>query len=309
MDELRRIFIKKIRYDIQPTSEYIKILPNTYQIIKQNINLLNNDNLNEILVYLCRNYDVHVNNVTFLNIIEIIFYSENLTSVSDITLITLCSLKPDLYNKFILKGINPSVNHLLIACEIIRGNNKITDLIQNILEHKIIPTRECFEKLLHKGDFIPLTTVRIVNILNYFIEFGLTLDLSDIKKLVPHHIETDIKKFGIVPDDELINLCLKERFFPKYLDDVKITESHLHELFKYSCNHDIDNVKLFIEKHNLKCDFECLQNVCLKDYSIKDDIICYLIDKQHVKPTKEILQILIKQNKYFYLFGSIVDNL
>jgi hypothetical protein len=301
MDEIRYIFIT------QP-SDYIKSLQDIYQIIKQNINLFSNDNFNEILVYLIRNYYAYKDDITFLNIIEIIISSEKLTSVSDITLITLCSSEPDLYNKFILKGISPSVGNLLIACEMVKEYNKITDLIRNILEHKIIPTHECFEKLLQNRNS-PYSNNTINNILNYFIEFGLTLDLSDIKKLVSLHIEIDIKKFDITPDDELINLCFKNLYFPKYLDDVKITETQLHELFKYLTSLNIDDIKLFVEKHNLKCDFECLRNACTKDFSIKKDIIRYLINEQHVKPTKEILQLLYKQDNKFSLFSIIADNL
>jgi hypothetical protein len=79
-------------------------------------------------------------------------------------------------------------------------------------------------------------------------------------------------------------------FFPKYLDDIKFNEKYLHELFK--CKVTIDNVKLFLEKHNLKCDDTCLLNAIRVPNN--EDVIMFLINEQHIKLTRECFKLLIE---------------
>jgi hypothetical protein len=179
----------------------------------QPIELLTNDDLNKTIekIYFsyisCLNRNEHENPMP--NLIDTIKYILNkITKIDDYILITICNVTPNLYKELVTsQKIIPSHNHLLCACAY-RDHN--IDLIQTILEYKVLPTHKCFEKILNScvvnSNYQPIfyNYDYQISIINLLIYFGLTLDLSDVKKLAKLSIEIDIKKFDITPDEELI---------------------------------------------------------------------------------------------------------
>jgi len=271
----------------------------------QPIELLTNDDLNKTIekIYFsyisCLNRNEHENPMP--NLIDTIKYILNkITKIDDYILITICNVTPNLYKELVTsQKIIPSHNHLLCACAY-RDHN--IDLIQTILEYKVLPTHKCFEKILNScvvnSNYQPIfyNYDYQISIINLLIYFGLTLDLSDVKKLAKLSIEIDIKKFDITPDEELINICMKNHFLPKYLNDISITQSQLHKLFfSYFENikkfdeftQDLDN---FVQRHHLKYDITCLQNACQTQFN-NDNIINYLIKVQYIEPDITCLKI------------------
>lgn len=94
----------------------------------------------------------------------------------------------------------------------------------------------------------------------------------------------------IKPSVNKLDTSFIHSFFPKYLDDIDLDEEHLHELFRHKAT--IDNVKLFLEKHNLKCDDTCLLNAIRIPNN--EEVIMFLINEQHVKLTCECFKLLIE---------------
>jgi hypothetical protein len=326
MESIRQNFrylnVYKDRHD-----EYIKAIPKLQKNITNNIDGFNNNNLNDILFGICyyldRLYNLDQQNKNiFDNLIITVLQSKNLKQLDDYTTVILCTRNENLYDELILQEkIKPSFEQLVLACKNIFQEEYNVKLIQKILEHKIIPTHECFKYLFDKKaqtyTIIHNIRVSIVKpyrllykvdeIVNYMINFGLTLNLTDVKELASRSIEIDIKKFDIIPDDELINICLDNKFFPKYLDNIKYNETQIHKLFEKRYN--IDFIKSIIKKQNIKCDITCLQNAC--NIKRNNVIIDFLIDEQKIKPDLICAKSIVKNSsssdtikKLIYLLPS-----
>jgi hypothetical protein len=276
---------------------------------------LNNDNLNEILLKLCYykrqskySIDFNING----NITKHILSNKKFKTINDITFINLCVDDANLYDELINSGkTKPSLDQLILACKNPFTRKRNIILIQKILEKKIIPTHECFLESNKKikfdniefnyPDFFSTEPKTSQNIINLLINFGLTLNLEDVKLLAEHSIEVDIKKFDITPDDKLVNICLDRHFFPQYLDNVKINECQLHNLFLSNPKLiDIHELDKFIQKHHLTCDIICLQNACI--FKNNNLVIKYLLQKQHITPDITCAKNIIKE----YHINSIV---
>lgn len=329
--------------------------------IRQSLNILHkcNDNsqISESLEHLCTDTTKHIETLTNKNFNEILFninhygqllkiskqpfdltiidkiiFNEKFTHINDVTLISLCSNNAGLYKVMNdLEKTKPSLNQLLLACEcpFVNVNDRHPKqyniyLIQRILEHKIIPTHECFEKLFsdpyyteiyhitfhNSNNFNDLEQVK--DVIDLLTAFGLTLNLKDAKILAKSLIDVNIGKFDIVPDKELIDICLSNHFLPQYIDNVKINQFQLRDLFlpnlknklsyyaSTSIKQRVLTVKMlddFITKHNLKYDVICLQNAC-KSGNL--EVITYLIDEQHIAPDSWCLRYVKESFGYNY---------
>jgi hypothetical protein len=275
--------------------------PSLHDDIIKSIDTLTNSELNEILFNL-RYYKQQINQQEYNDLFTQILHNKNFSHIEDNTLIFLSTGNADFYDEMIsLEKTKPSFEHLIQACKSTFFKNHDFNLIHKILTHKIIPTHECFKWLISAKKQktiiynIPFKTGLTFdnkickNIINMMIAHGLTLNLTDVKKLASRSIEIDLKIFDITPDNELINICLEHDFFPKYLNNCEINESQLHKLF--TKKHTLKNIETLIEKHNLKCDVVCLQNACnIKNNS---DVINFLIEKQDVIPDITCLKTII----------------
>jgi len=312
----------------------LKTINFLYNNIKSRINIFTNNDLNEILFNLWYyrhqiSQKYHTKILILNNIIIIILFYKNLTNIKDLTLIVLCYDNAGLYEKMVrLKKTTPSHDHLLLALRSISHTQFDTlekkrcnfNLLRTILNYNVLPTRICLDKLFNPmmeqivmfGTLI-FSSQYIIDydekIINLLIESGLKLNLFDVKVLANHSIEIDIEKFNIIPDEELINICVSKQFFPHYLDSCVISQSHLHNLFLsnyYIENHYANFIHIlhldifykninsfiqkldnFIQKHNLKCDIVCLQNACKFGFT---NMIMYLINEQHIVPDSLCLE-------------------
>jgi hypothetical protein len=306
----------------QAYSELLRKLLNT---ITKYIDILNNDNINEILyvtltgiIRICNSDINNSKSDDFINCIsgtynkinEILLTSKNLTHIDNNIVPLLCNYEKLLNEKILeelitSEKIKPSLDLLLLFLSNsnlhLNYKNNIP-MIHKILEHKVIPTHECFDLIIENRLISSKTKEELIT---YMVNFGLTLYFSDVKKLIENYVDIDIKKFDIILDDELINLCLKNQFYHSYLDNIKISEAQLHYLFTLN-NLKINKIKSFIEKHELKCDITCLQNACNVHDNI--DTIEFLIKDQHINPDKTCLINIKSNNNFKYIYGLVIDS-
>jgi hypothetical protein len=274
----------------------------TFIIIKYIKNIIitkvqTNDNLNKILFKLCliRNDFIKYKKSEQIldelkDLIIAILNLKELKIIPDDLLIKLCIETPKIYQYMVsINKVTPSTNHLKLICSKLHYK-KSFDLFKMILEYKVIPTHDVFDELLKTKLFSSDTDIPYQeSIVNILIEFGLTINLSDLKKLLNKKIIIDIKKIGIIPDNETLDICFKNNFFPQFIDKIKFSMDNVHNLFLF-CT-DQNSIIQIIEKLNLKCDTKCLQIACTKKYC---DIVMYLLDKLNIQPDIECVENILK---------------
>lgn len=257
-----------------------------------NVSELTNENFNKIL---CKLHDLkqYINSNDYDTVINSIITNKNLIHINDNALITICSDNADLYTKIVnFKKTKPIIKHLILTCEKISSEIICDDkLIQKILEQNILPTHKCFEILTSKS--IEPNNNLIPNIINLLIKFGLVLTLDDIKSLAKDYVDIDTKPLNIIPDSDLVNICMGNAFFPQYLDKANITDEQFHNLFKANPNSfDFTDLDDFTKTHKLKYDVECLQLAC-KIHG-NNDMIDFLVNEKNVIPDITCVENIIK---------------
>jgi len=215
-----------------------------------------------------------------------------------------------------LGKITPNIEHLKMVC--LAGKNR--PIIEFILTHKVIPTHECLELLFKtfdgivcgkRNEYSTYGAYQGVHVSNGIIEdltnHGLPITLDDVKLLAKHKIDIDIEKFGIKPDNELINICIDKKFKPEYLEGYVGSLENLHYLFTKATK--LSQVRPMIKNSGLKCDNVCLQNACtIKSNAV---IIKFLLN-QGIKPDMTCIKNILKSNgnaSINHIFNSIMDKL
>lgn len=109
--------------------------------------------------------------------------------------------------------------------------------------------------------------------LELFFRYGYIPSRDDIKLTIINNIEIqNIDRFGIVMDVEMLDLCRKHNFFPKY--NFACISLEMLELQKACKAKDLQTIKKLIKEHNLIPDEVCMENI---SYYRENTITEYLL--------------------------------
>lgn len=200
--------------------------------------------------------------------------------------------------------------HLICACG---ATTKSDELVEFIIDKgKLIPTHECFDVLLkypnlelYDKDLLThgdsTYTSEIIDIL---INSGLQITLDDVKFMASNKIE--VFNFDFEIDEELVDICIENKFKPKYLSKYNFTQKTIQNIFlKYN---KVFQIKDLIGSRKVNYDTTCLKNAC----SIRNNssVIRFLL-KKGVVPDLECLKTVVSvnnNNSISYILNGILDN-
>jgi hypothetical protein len=154
--------------------------------------------------------------------------------------------------KFLIDNdvIKPELGHLETCC----GQHIINiEFIKFILDHKVIPNHECFEKILLNYSNSQS------EIVNMFYDIGIELTEQDLLIITKQKII--INNFD---NDELLTnnffrTCIDIQFYPPYVSRYKIPKMLLYYLFSKT---NIKFIPVFVRNEIHDCDLNCLFYAC-----------------------------------------------
>jgi hypothetical protein len=272
---------------------FMSVLSNGYNILDDVFKLdilcdFNDDIILKLIQYYVTKRDIKFNLVKYIKTwtnlaVDLIILSNNFTVYKDLV---------------DSRKINVTNEHLSYACI---SKNRNNDLIIFILKHEIIPNNENFQ-LIYKSvkniDYSGITISKTYNsvhrkdisvLLDYFLSVGYILTYDDIKNLIHNKISLEnIHRYNIKIDDEIVDLCLKNNFYPDYFSNYNMSLEMLRKIFLYVNR--IGDLKMITKNTKINFDIECLRNAC----TIRDnyEIINYLI-QIGVRPDLTCLKIII----------------
>lgn len=175
------------------------------------------------------------------------------------------------------------------------------DIIYDILDNKVIPTKQTFKNLIKHGKvhiydkkYKSETNNNILNILDKIVIAGYKIDSEDVAYACKCKVELPLNKYKIKIDEKLLfDVCFKNQFFPDGYKKLYNIEQAKMNLYEYFLTKDIKFIEHFLkDKKDLEVDIYCLINASRthkkNKRSWRKDKIEYIINKG-IKPTLECI--------------------
>ena len=203
------------------------------------------------------------------------------------SLYSACKLLPessDLVEMIIKNGFQIDSKCLDVVCEWCDEN-----AIQYVLEYKIPAEKQHFRLVVESKKYYPEKNSHGRKIgasykrngfnmakAELLFRSGYRMDREDIVYTINQRVEiSDIERFGISLDNEIYDICHKNKFYPKYKFD--LVNREMLELQKLCNGRALTKIKKFIETNDIKPDDKCLEIACTLPRNY--EIISYLIDQ------------------------------
>jgi len=221
--------------------------------------------------------------------------------VNNIDLFAILSTDRELFQTYI-KQINDqfiNMETLYKVCEMGPNNH----ILNELLSHKLIPDKKCFELLCQSGYANFNHTIKIL------VSHGFVIDLDCVEYALKYEEEIDdLEMFNIKYNDELFKICDKLEYYPKkYISQIDKDYVKMVEAFKKEPTNKID---AFINKKKLVPTNYCFEVAINKNKN--DDIINYIIKLGYNPSMSDIVLIDDKQKRthiYDHFFNENIKNI
>ena len=171
-------------------------------------------------------------------------------------------------NSLMNRGMKLDSQHLEIVCS--SGDAKSIEFILAVSKMPVKPIH--FKKLIESqkkkpknqryywknlpDEYESLCTPEKIDIL---IKHGYKIDYSDVELSITNkQIIPNIEKFNIVLDKKLLKRCWANNFYPPY--KFNCIDQEMVELQKICSDHNLSNIRSFINKYKLVPDEKCMDN-------------------------------------------------
>ncbi|AYV75806.1 MAG: hypothetical protein Terrestrivirus3_75 [Terrestrivirus sp.] len=200
--------------------------------------------------------------------------------VNNTDIFAILSINKELFQTYIKQIDNQFLNMetLYKVCEM--GPNN--DVLNELLSHKLIPDKKCFELLCQSGYSDFNLTVKIL------VSNGFVVDLDCVEYALKYEEEIDdLEMFNIKYDDELFKICDKFEYYPKkYINKINKDYIKMVETFKKEPANKID---AFINKKKLIPTNYCFEVAIAQNKNT--DIVDYIIKLGYNPSIAEIVHI------------------
>jgi hypothetical protein len=195
--------------------------------------------------------------------------------------------------------IRPITKHL----EILLGNVSWIDIHYNgkcdtidfivyLLNHKVIPNRECLNNIFHFGYFHQSSSfenerILLEKIINMFYDIGINLSCEELNMLTQMKITIEnFSDYDLLNDSFFID-CVNYKFYPPYLCKYKPNMTDFYYIF--SCTK-INDLPDYVQCLITSCDLTCLRLAL----EIPDNLetIKFILEKNidtNIKTIREII--------------------
>lgn len=228
----------------------------------------------------------------------------------------------ELCNSLLSLGCDLDTRCLEIACE-----HRHKNMIQFLLENKIIPNKICLQLLLKKSNNNNQNRYRrrryyyrnryndnlsseddsnsdeITTLIDLFVNVGYKLDYEDLLLITQNKVKiNNFENLNIKIDEKFADVCNELGFYPYPQLNIKPSIIRLQKECEKSNN--LTKIKNLITEYNLKPNVVCLRNACkLSDNRI---IIKYLIDLG-IEPDEECVKNIGHATGLQYV-SYVIDN-
>lgn len=192
----------------------------------------------------------------------------------------ILSVDQELFQTYITQIDDQFLNMetLYKVCEM-GPSNKI---LKELLSHKLIPDKKCFELLCQYSYSDFNQTVKML------VNYGFVIDLDCVEYALKYKDEIDdLEMFNIKYDDKLFKICDKFKYYPKeYISKINKDYIKMVQIFKKEPGNKID---AFINKKKLVPTNYCFE-VAIKNNK-NNDIVDYIIKLGYNPSIAEIVHI------------------
>ena len=181
-------------------------------------------------------------------------------------------------------GYKPQLKDLEKLFEFGRFNQ---DTFKKLLETGIVSNNQIFNNLLdeyNRSAYPKMTFESLIDLVNCMIDNGYKLTKENVICAIKYKVAfPDLQKFGISIDDDILNACVKAKYYP-YTIKNKPAMGTLYEACAISNN--LSGIKKIISA-GCQPDQKCLEIASTINPNLP--VIKYLIEKHNLKPTKTAL--------------------
>lgn len=161
------------------------------------------------------------------------------------------------------------------------------DTFKELLKTGITANNQIFNYLLNEyetSNYPKMTLECLIDLVNCMIDHGYKLTKEDVICAIKYKVAfPDLQKFGITVDNDILNACVKEKYYPYVIKD-KPSMEILYEACGKSNN--LPGIKKLITA-GCQPDQKCLEIASTINPNLP--VIKYFIEKYNLKPNKAAL--------------------